>query len=74
MKAIEFVITGINRLTGHREELSRPMSREEAEERLQREVANRKHQRYQPHTKLRVEKRLPVQLTIRFNQEEGAAW
>lgn len=72
MEQDKFVITGVNRLTGHREELSRPMSREEATQRLEREQANRRYQRYQPHTRLRIEKRLPVQLTIRFNQEDAA--
>lgn len=66
----KFVITGINQLTGEREEISRPMSLDEAEQRLAREKASRSWQRYQTHRRLRVEKQLPVQLTINFNAYE----
>lgn len=65
----KYVITGINTLSGEREEISRPMSREDAEARLQRENESRRRQRYAAHKRLRVERRLPVQLTINFNQE-----
>lgn len=61
-----YVITGINTLTGEREEISRPMIQEEAEARLEREKESRKRQKYAAHTRLRVERRLPVQLTIKF--------
>lgn len=56
----QYVITGVSRLTGFREEISRPMSEAEAKERLQREIASRKHQRYAAHIRLRVERRLPI--------------
>lgn len=64
----EYVITGINVLTGEREELSRPMGEEEARARLERENQSRARQRYAAHKRLRVERRLPVQLVINFNQ------
>lgn len=64
-----WVITGINMLTGSREEISRPMEKDEAEDRLQRENQSRRYQRYPSHKRLRVEKRLPVQLTIQFDNE-----
>lgn len=70
-KEILFVITGINALTGFREEISGPMPEAAARARLEREIENRKNQRYQPHKKLRMEKRLPVQLTIKFENEDG---
>lgn len=70
MKDERFVITGVNSLTGCREELSRPMTREAAEERLQREIESRRRQRYAAHKRLRVELRLPVQLTIKFSDYE----
>ena len=66
----KWVITGVNVLTRHREELSGPMSREAAEARCEREKINRRYQRYQTHNRLRVEKRLPVQLTIKFDEYE----
>lgn len=66
MQEPKFVITGVNALTGEREELSRPMEREEAEQRLEHEAMSRKFQRYAAHKQLRVEKRLPVQLTLNF--------
>ena len=65
-----YVITGINVLTGEREELSGGMPEAAARERLERELQSRRNQRYQPHKMLRVERRLPVQLTIQFNSYE----
>lgn len=65
-----YVITGINALTGQREELSGPMDEDAARARLEREIANRRYQRYQAHTRLRVERRLPVQLTLNFQDHE----
>lgn len=70
MNQEQFVVTAINRLTRIREEISGPMSRDQAEERLQRELMNRKYQRYQTHQRLRVEKRIPVQLTLQFKDNE----
>lgn len=64
-----YVITGINVLSGQREELSGPMDEVSARARLEREIANRRYQRYQTHKRLRVERRLPVQLTIKFNEQ-----
>lgn len=66
MNQERYVITGINTLTGEREEISRPMTQDEAEARLERENESRKRQKYAAHTRLRVERRLPVQLTIKF--------
>jgi hypothetical protein len=66
----KWVITGVNVLTKCREEISGPMSREAAEARCEREKINRSYQRYKTHNRLRVEKRLPVQLTIKFNEYE----
>lgn len=66
-----FVITGVNALTNLREEISGPMPAAAASARLEREIESRKNQRYQPHKKLRVEKRLPVQITIKFENEDG---
>lgn len=65
-----YVITGINALTGQREELSGPMDEDAAKARLEREIANRRYQRYQAHKRLRVERRLPVQLTLKFQNYE----
>lgn len=71
MKDPQYVITGINQLSGEREEISHPMSYDQAQERLGRELANRRYQRYASHKRLRVERRLPVQLSLYFkNQEE----
>ena len=65
-----YIITGKNRLTGLRDQLSRAMTKEEALERLDREMASRRYQRYQPHTNLRVEHLEPVQLKINFSHDE----
>lgn len=64
------MITGINVLSGQREELSGPMDEDAAKARLEREIANRRYQRYQTHKRLRVERRLPVQLTLKFQDHE----
>lgn len=65
------MITGVSKLTGSRDEISGYYpTKEQAEERLQREVASRTRQRYRPYTKLRVEKSLPVQLTLNFSEHE----
>lgn len=65
---IQYVITGISRLTGEREEISRPMSKEEAYQRLEREEASRSMHRHPSYTHLRVQRRLPVQLLIPFDE------
>lgn len=70
MREETFVITGINVLSGFREELSGPMTEAAAKARLEREIESRKHQRYQPYKRLRVERRLPVQLTLNFQKYE----
>ena len=70
MEVKKWIITGVNRLTHQREQLSRPMDEQEASERLQREVANRKFQRYQPYTRLRMERLEAVQLTLQFKEYE----
>lgn len=38
-----------------------------AEERLEREKSNRRYQRYQTHLRLRIERMLPVQLSLKFD-------
>lgn len=66
MKQEQYVITGISTLTGQREEISRPMSQEEAEARLEREMQSRRLHKHPAYRRLRVERRLPIQLTIKF--------
>ena len=65
-----FVITGINVLSGFREELSGPMTEAAARARLERETESRRRQKFQPYKRLRVERRLPVQLTLNFQKYE----
>lgn len=67
MKDQPYVITAISRLTGDRVEISGPMSKDMAEQRLAREIESRKRQRFPTYTRLRVERILPTQLTIQFN-------
>lgn len=68
MKHQPYVITAISILTGDRVEISGPMSKDMAEQRLAREVESRKRQRFPTYTRLRVERRLPTQLTIQFSE------
>lgn len=70
MKPKLYIITGVNRLTNMREQLSRPMEEQEAKERLERERANRRYQRYQPHTRLKMEVLDAVQLKFQFKDDE----
>lgn len=62
-----YVITGVSRLTGEREEISRPMTEEEVKARLERELLSRRKHRHPAYTRLRVGRRLPVQLTLNFD-------
>lgn len=70
MKPKLYIITGVNRLTNMREQLSRPMEEQEAKDRLERELANRRYQRYQPHTRLKMEVLDAVQLKFQFKDDE----
>lgn len=70
MREETYVITGINVLSGYREELSGPMTEAAAKARLEREIESRRRQKYQPYKRLRVERRLPVQLTLKFESYE----
>lgn len=63
------IITALNRLTHAREAISLPMGEHEAQVRLELEKNNRRYQRHQPHTRLRVERVQPTQLKIPFNYE-----
>lgn len=71
MKEPRYIITGRNELTKQWEQLSRPMGKEEAQQRLEREIQNRRNQRYAAHTRLRIERLDAVQLTIQFEQYEN---
>lgn len=62
-----YIITGISRLSGRREQISGPMGRDEAMARLQREVDSRSRQKYPPYTRLRAEHYDAIQLTIPFD-------
>ena len=66
----KYIITAISKLMMGRVEISGPMEKEQAEQRLQREIENRRHQRYQVYTHLRVERRRPVQLQLKFDDYE----
>lgn len=71
MKEPRYIITGRNELTKQWEQLSRPMGQEEAQQRLEREIQNRRNQRYAAHTRLRIERLDAVQLTIQFEPYES---
>lgn len=70
MKEPEYYISGVNAITGQREAISHPMAKAQAQERLQREIINRKHQRYAAHKSLRLERCEPVQTTLNFEEYE----
>lgn len=64
----KFIITGRNKLTGKRDQISRVMTEAEAEERLSRELANRKHHKYPAYSHLRKERLEAIQLTLQFQE------
>lgn len=70
MKHETYIVTGINKLTGERVSLSLPMSREDAERCLLREKENRRSHRSMPFIRLRIERKQPVQLTFKFEDNE----
>ena len=65
----KFIITGINKLTGLRDQLSGPMDEDAARQRLDREINNRRYQRYKPYSRLRMEHYDAVQLTLQFTND-----
>lgn len=62
-----YVITGINVLTGLREVLSLPMTKDDADNRLRLEKQRRTKNR--AFKRLRVDRLQPVQLTLKFEDE-----
>ena len=62
----EYLVTGLSRLSGMREELTGVMPRELALQRMERYKLSTRKQKYPTYTRLRVERRLPIQLTIQF--------
>lgn len=70
MEERKYIITGVNCLTGYREELSQPMTKEDATARLERENRSRAYLRYKSHKNLRVERVQPIQLSIQWNREQ----
>lgn len=62
-----YVITGINVLTGLREALSLPMTKDDADNRLRSEKQRRTKNR--AFKRLRVDRLQPVQLTLKFDDE-----
>lgn len=64
-----WVITAVNKLSGQRETISGVMTRPEAMARLDREIASRRHQKYKPYQKLRVEWQQPIEGVLHFDQD-----
>lgn len=64
----KWIITGRSTLTGCRDQLSRPMGEQEAHDRLERELQNRKYHTHPAYTRLKVERLEAVQLTINWNE------
>ena len=62
-----WVITGISRLTGERQEISRALTRDQANSRLEQTKIEWARVIKPAYTRLRVERRLPTQLYIEFN-------
>ena len=64
-----WVITAVSKLSGQRETISGVMTRPEATERLDRENANRRYQRFKPYTKLRIEWQQPIEGVLHFDYD-----
>lgn len=65
----KFQITAINRLTGDREAISRPLEESEARARLEKELIARRGLPHQSHVRLKVHRVRPVQLKIPFEYD-----
>ena len=63
----KFIITAHNRLTGEREPISRIMTMEECQARLQLELKSRRNKSWLPYTRLAIERIQPVQLKLQFD-------
>ena len=66
----KYVITGINVLTGNREELGYPTDQEEAENRYARLLLNYSSMKHRPYRKIRIEAADAVQLTFQFTPND----
>lgn len=62
-----WVISGVSRLTGERQEISRAMTKDQANTMLEQTKIEWKRVKKPAYTRLRVERRLPTQLYIEFN-------
>lgn len=70
MKQARYILTGISRLTGAREQISRPMAEEEARALLENKKRTRRHRAHTAYTRLRAERMQPIQLTLKFKDYE----
>lgn len=61
-----WVISGISRLTGERQEISRAMTRDKANSKLEQVKIEWARVKKPAYTRLRVERRLPTQLYLEF--------
>lgn len=69
MKEPLYHITGVSRLTGARESVSLPMGKLQALDRLEAEKQRRRNRSRAAYTRLKVEKIMPTQLTLKFENE-----
>lgn len=63
----QYYITALSRLTGQRVVISREMSKEEAQETMGRYLASYGRQKYTPYSRLKVERRQPIQLKLELD-------
>lgn len=61
-------VSGRNRLTGMRDQLTGVMPHDEAAARMERYLKSARKQKYPTYTRLRLERAVAVQLTFTFNQ------
>lgn len=63
-------VSGQNRLTGMRDQLTGVMPQADAAARMERYQSAARKQKYPTYTRLRLERAVAVQLTFTFNQNE----
>lgn len=68
MKDALYIITGISRLSGEREAISLPTSKQQALARLETYRSKRRHREAAAFTRLKVERLQPIQLTLNFTE------
>lgn len=71
MKDPKYIVTGVNRLSGERQPVCRPMVKDKALQLLSSYRNDRSHRGHKPYLRLRLERVQPVLLEINFQTTDN---